>query len=238
MANFYVDMAGTKSKKPSALSKLYLASYNLIQTLGWSYLLYQIIQYYIQPSSGSTLWDKTKLPVVVFQNAALLEIMHAATGLIPSNVMVTTSQIFSRVMLVGIILATPETYAAASLGLPLALIAWSITEIIRYSYYFLNLIGTVPYALIWLRYTAFIVLYVLGVTGELLCYYAAVQYASANPDAWSYTLPNKWNFTFSYLYLLITVLLLYIPGFPPLYLHMFAQRRKVLNSSATAKKTH
>ncbi|XP_077274197.1 3-hydroxyacyl-CoA dehydratase 1 [Temnothorax americanus] len=229
-------MARTKSKEPGALSKLYLASYNLGQTLGWSYILYQIIQYYIQPSSGGTLWDKTKLPVIVFQNAALLEIMHAALGLVRSNVVVTTFQVFSRVMLVvGVILATPYTYAAASPGLLLALIAWSITEIIRYFYYFANIIGIVPHLLVWLRYTLFVILYPLGVTGELLCFYAAVRYASANPDSWSYILPNKWNFTFSYLYFLISIMLLYIPGFPHLYMHMFAQRRKILGPGTTAK---
>jgi len=256
-------MAETKSQKPGAtpnvsmascnletlgwtyillrdpLKKLYLASYNLGQTLGWSYILYQIIQYYIESSSDSTLWDKAKLSVIVFQNAAVLEIMHAAVGLVRSNVIVTTFQVFSRVMVVvGVILATPYTYAAASPGLPLALIAWSITEIIRYLYYFGNVFGIVPHVLVWLRYTTFIILYPLGVTGELLCFYTAVKYASANPDSWSYVLPNKWNFTFSYLYLLIIVTLAYIPGFPQLYLHMFAQRRKILNPSATAKKTH
>lgn len=51
----------------------------------------------------------------------------------------------------GVILATPSSYAAASPGLPLALLAWSVTEIIRYGYYFANLIGFVPYFLIWLR---------------------------------------------------------------------------------------
>lgn len=58
----------------------------------------------------------------------------------------------------------------------------------------------------------FIILYPLGVTGELLCFYAALKYANANPDSWSYVLPNKWNFTFSYLYFLIMVVLTYIPG--------------------------
>lgn len=33
--NLSVDMTGTRSKKPSALSKLYLVSYNLVQTLGY-----------------------------------------------------------------------------------------------------------------------------------------------------------------------------------------------------------
>ncbi|XP_050464634.1 very-long-chain (3R)-3-hydroxyacyl-CoA dehydratase 2 [Cataglyphis hispanica] len=231
-------MPGTKSQKPGALSKLYLVLYNLGQTLGWSYILYLIIQHYINPSHN-TLWDKTQLPVIIFQNAAVLEIIHAAIGIVSSNVITTTLQVFSRVMVVvGVILATPDSYAAASPGLPLALIAWSITEIIRYFYYFANLTGIVPYILVWLRYTTFIILYPIGVTGELLCFYAAVQYSNDNSDSWSYILPNKWNFTFSYLYVLIGIMISYTPFFLHLYLHMFTQRRKMLNPSATVKKAH
>lgn len=51
----------------------------------------------------------------------------------------------------GVLLATPVEYAAASSGLPLALLAWSVTEIIRYGYYFMNLMGAVPHFLVWLR---------------------------------------------------------------------------------------
>jgi len=54
-------------------------------------------------------------------------------------------------VVVGVILATPYKYAAASPGLPLALIAWSITEIIRYFYYFAYLFNIVPHILVWLR---------------------------------------------------------------------------------------
>jgi len=79
--------------------------------------------------------------------------MHAGIGLVPSNVLITLAQVFSRIMLVnGVLLAIPYTYAASSPGLPLALIAWSITEIIRYSYYFVNFVsGIVPRVLVWLR---------------------------------------------------------------------------------------
>ncbi|EZA55818.1 3-hydroxyacyl-CoA dehydratase [Ooceraea biroi] len=231
-------MAGTKSKKRGAFAKLYLASYNLAQTVGWSYILCQIMQYYTKPSVGETLWGKTEFLLMIFQNAAVLEIVHAAMGLVPSNVAITTFQVFSRVMVVvGVILATPPTYAAASVGLPLALLAWSVTEIIRYFYYFVNLIGLVPHMLTWLRYSTFIILYPIGITGELLCFYAATKYASANPDSWSYALPNAWNFTFSYLYLLVGIMLLYIPLFPLLYSHMLAQRRKMLSPSSATKKS-
>ena len=64
---------------------------------------------------------------------------------------------------------------------------------------------------LWFRYTTFIVLYPIGITGELLCLYAAKLYAVSKPLSWSYTLPNTWNFTFSYHYFLGLVMLLYIP---------------------------
>ena len=54
------------------------------------------------------------------------------------------------------------------------LFAWTLTEIIRYSYYTLNLMNTNVGIITWLRYTLFIVLYPIGVTGELLCYYFAL----------------------------------------------------------------
>lgn len=61
------------------------------------------------------------------------------------------------------------------------------------------------------RYTLFYILYPVGVTGELICTYSAVKYANSHPEAWSYRLPNSWNFIFSYQILLITVMLSYIP---------------------------
>lgn len=80
------------------------------------------------------------------------------------------------------------------------------------------------------RYTTFIVLYPIGVTGELLCLYWAHSYAAKN-KIWSIELPNIYNFTFSYHYFLWIVMLLYIPLFPQLYLHMFTLRKKVLGKS-------
>lgn len=82
------------------------------------------------------------------------------------------------------------------------------------------------------RYTTFIILYPTGVTGELLCLYWAQDYASKN-TIWSIEFPNVANFTFSYYYFLWIVMLLYIPLFPQLYLHMFALRKKVLGASVS-----
>ncbi|XP_076752329.1 3-hydroxyacyl-CoA dehydratase 1 [Xylocopa sonorina] len=225
-----------KSKKSNDVGTLYLKGYNLLQVFGWSYIFYKSMTNDYSSTLEANLWQTIKWPVIVFQHAALLEIIHAMVGLVKSNVAITIFQVLSRVMVVsGILLATPYNYGASSPGLPLAIFAWSVTEIIRYMFYFMNLNKAVPYLLTWLRYTLFIILYPIGITGELLCMYAATKYASSHPDAWSYRLPNSWNFIFSYHLVLVLVMLSYIPLFPQLYLHMFGQRRKILGSNALKK---
>lgn len=228
--------AKPKAKEPSFLIKLYLIAYNAIQVAGWSYILYQLINYYLLQGpefrAQITLWDYTRVSVIIFQNAAFVEILNAAFGLVKSNPVVTTFQVFSRMMVVvGVVMATPT--GKVSPGLPIALFAWAITEIIRYGYYALNIVKVVPHIVVFLRYTTFIALYPIGVTGELLCFWWAQSYAKEH-SVWSVEMPNKWNATFSYFTLLWIVMLGYIPIFPQLYLHMFAQRRKILGGGSPA----
>ena len=86
----------------------------------------------------------------LFQTLAVLEILHAAVGLVRSNVVLTAFQVFSRVFVTwAIVWAFPE--AQMSRGYPLHLLAWCITEIIRYSFYAFNLMGMNPYIIVWLR---------------------------------------------------------------------------------------
>ena len=111
---------------------------------------------------------------------------YSALGLVRSNPVLTGFQVFSRVFVTWVIVHSfPEAQVSenvtclmlavyhflsqfqASRGFPLLLLAWTITEIIRYSFYALNLVGQNPYLVAWLRYTLFIVLYPLGVVGEL-----------------------------------------------------------------------
>ncbi|KAG5896385.1 hypothetical protein JTB14_009590 [Gonioctena quinquepunctata] len=215
----------TEKKQSFRLSELYLIGYNTLQTVGWSYLLYQLIAYHMTSSSKS-LYDTLKWTVIIFQNAALLEVIHAITRMVRSSPLITAVQVASRVIVVcGVLIAT--TAARETIGLGLALLAWSVTEVIRYSTYALTLVGAVPYFLKWLRYTTFIVLYPIGITGELLCMYAA-QKEVGEGNLYSILMPNKYNFIFNYQHILIFIMLLYFPLFPHLYMHMFSQRRKVL----------
>lgn len=71
-------------------------------------------------------------------------------------------------------------------------LAWSTTEIVRYSFYAFNLLGKNPYALLWLRYTAFYVLYPLGAGSEAFLIYATLPSSSPIPG-WQAWLRGMWK---------------------------------------------
>lgn len=61
------------------------------------------------------------------------------------------------------------------------------------------------------RYSFFVVLYPIGITGELICCYKALPHYQAT-QALSITLPNTWNITFNFCYLIAIIMFTYIPG--------------------------
>ena len=78
------------------------------------------------------------------------------------------------------------------------LIAWSVTEVIRYTYFVLNLQGQVPQFISWLRYNTFYVLYPLGIASEVgLVWKAAEPAGKDNP---------------LYAYAMYSVIAIYVPG--------------------------
>ncbi|KAJ0181172.1 hypothetical protein K1T71_003257 [Dendrolimus kikuchii] len=219
---------------PSPVGKLYLLAYNGIQTLGWAYMLIQTLSHFLNRGTLDTFWDEIKWTVVIFQNAAVLEVLHAAIGLVPSSAFVVFMQVYSRVFLVcGSLLATHG--ATVSPGLPLAILAWSITEIIRYAYYALNIVNFVPQLLLFTRYSTFLLLYPIGITGELLCMYHSLDEIKEK-QLLTISMPNSWNFIFNYYYFLIFYMFLYLPLFPVLFGHMLAQRRKMLGKDTKKSK--
>jgi very-long-chain (3R)-3-hydroxyacyl-CoA dehydratase len=65
--------------------------------------------------------------------------------------MTTFTQVFSRLFMVwGIVDLFPNSVKGCH-AYPIMLFAWSITEVIRYSFYAWNTVDDVPYAIIWLR---------------------------------------------------------------------------------------
>lgn len=124
--------------------------------------------------------------VALVQTTAALEVVHALFGLVKSPLPTAVMQVYSRLFLVWGVVQKYEqvswqfaTIAAhthvsrfQSRHNPLystMILAWTMTEVIRYSFYALSLIrGTVPGILIYLRYTTFYILYPIGASSEAL----------------------------------------------------------------------
>uniref|UniRef100_H2YGU3 Very-long-chain (3R)-3-hydroxyacyl-CoA dehydratase n=1 Tax=Ciona savignyi TaxID=51511 RepID=H2YGU3_CIOSA len=219
-----------ESKKQNSIAQAYLIMYNVAMTAGWSVIGVGVASHVYKHRSYKGLYDQVEKQLLFFQTSAVLEILHAALGLVRSNVLLTTLQVFSRVGIVwGVIQPVAQVHEKE--GIPMVLVAWTITEIIRYLFYTFVLLGFTPRIMLWLRYTLFIVLYPLGVTGELLSLYYSLPHVQKS-GLYSVSLPNSLNFAFNYYYVLIGMFPLYIIFFPQLYLHMFAQRGKSLGSSS------
>ena len=137
------------------LAKAYLVTYNVVQCLGWAYMLYlaspHLSNALLVSYNSSNLYHAVATALLVFQTAAILEVVHAATGLVKSNPVLTAFQVASRLMVTWMCLYLFRE-AQASLGLALLLLAWDITEIIRYAYYAINLLDLNLSILTWMRY--------------------------------------------------------------------------------------
>ena len=127
----------------SGLAQAWLLLYNVGQVAGWSSIGYSLVLEMWSSGNYKILYHIVEKQLLIFQTAAVFEIIHAATGLVRSNPILTTFQVFSRlIVLWGVIY--PIVKVQINLGCALALFAWTITEMIRYSYYSFTLLGYLP----------------------------------------------------------------------------------------------
>jgi len=214
-------------------SDIYLFLYNAVQVAGWGSILVKTVTGLLGGLSNEQLYQNVETELQIFQTAAVLEIFHIALGLVRSPLATTITQVYSRVFVVWMILFKVAS-SRSSFGVPMLLIAWSVTEVVRYSFYALNLIKSVPWILIWMRYTFFIVLYPMGASGEVITMLSALGEIGRKKH-FTIEMPNAMNFAFSFYYFVILLCLYYIPGFPQLYGYMFQQRKKILSTDSAKK---
>lgn len=89
----------------------------------------------------------------------------------------------------------------------MACTSWALVEVPRYAFYAMNLLGSVPYPLFWLRYSLFAILYPTGITGELGCMYYSLVDLKGDSDV-SVLRIHYFN---DLLEMMLTILLLIIP---------------------------
>jgi len=223
-----------KSQDRSGLSTAWLLLFNVSMVAGWSSIGCALFSEMITGNGNyKILYHNVERQLIFFQTGAVLEILHSATGLVPSSAILTAFQVFSRIFILWGVMV-PIVKVQINLGCALCLFAWTITEIIRYSFYAFNLLGYLPYIVNYLRYTLFIVLYPIGVTGELLSIIRALPIVKQT-ELYTLHMPNKWNISVEYYYILWAMFPLYIIVFPQLYFHMFKQRGKALGGKGRSK---
>lgn len=147
------------------------------------------------------------------QSVAMMEILHSMLGLVPSSVVATVVQVHSRI-LVGVFLTQYLGVGSTGhWGFMAISFAWSLADFVRYFYYVLNAVMThVPYFVIWMRYSLFLVLYPLGTCGEMaLVWQAAHRMAGL------------------YRSVMMVLIVVYPLGLLALYAHMLRQRGKYLS---------
>lgn len=210
---------GGKDSSAFTLTKLYLVLYNLACCSGWAYVLFCALKSILKTQKlDEFVGDRDSMCLLVLmftQNAAIMEVLHAALGFVRSPVAMTAIQVSSRVGVLYYLLTSPN--AIASNGAGLMVLSWSLVEVPRYMFYFMALItgdatkGT-PYPLFWLRYSLFMVLYPSGITGEILTYYEA-----CNDPASTAIIGGK--------LILYSMLAVYIIGSPTMILNMAGNRK-------------
>ena len=250
-----------EDKDDMGVTKTYLLSYNLALAVAWLF----VVGLTLAEPNPNAVYDTVRPILLWAQTAAVLEIGHAFFGIVKSPVALTFFQVFSREWTLWVMLVlTPETrvanvdaigavvnavvpsWAAARVEVPIKMdvnaktlcIAWGVTEVVRYLFYFFRVLNPKrepPKVLVWLRYTLFLVLYPLGVTSEL-----ALAHASLEPLAKSKILdvlqmPNAINVSLHGPTLMRVFMCCYLPLWPLLFSYMLKQRRKVLG--ATKRKT-
>ncbi|KAK3680109.1 hypothetical protein LTR78_000486 [Recurvomyces mirabilis] len=155
---------------PPSYRSLYLICYNAISALLWAVVLGRVVliagihgpKYVFAGVGEWTKWTQT---------LAALEIAHAGIGLVRAPLLTTLMQVASRFLLVWLIAFNFPSTVSASPAYTTMLLAWSITEVIRYSYFAVNLAyGGVPAFMTWLRYNTFFVLYPMGISSAYVLF--------------------------------------------------------------------
>jgi very-long-chain (3R)-3-hydroxyacyl-CoA dehydratase len=150
---FFKQGKEVKKKKANPIINGYLILFNWASFFGWGYVLVEVVKKLIE-----TNFDVTKVYPIVgqeliyVQTLALFEVVHALIGLVRTPIGTTVMQVASRILLTwGILHLFPYPQVRQHLAFTTMTIAWSITEVIRYSYYALNLMGFNPRFLVWCR---------------------------------------------------------------------------------------
>ena len=197
--------------------KYYLILYNLISSLSWTWTHIQCLQLF-HTNVYPLIWNQ----VAIVQTCAILEILHAALGLVKSSVSTNIIQMGTRLLIVWFICYYLDNVQVTShVAYTYMVLAWSLSVVIRFTFYNIGLMGYSSKWMTWARYSFFLILYPIGAFGEVVLIYTGLD---------SIHSLSKWMY-----YGFIILLGIYPFGFAYMYGHMLSQRKKYLGKSFKKK---
>ena len=123
----------------------YLVFYNIASALGWLYVLVGTISskyslkadiYSIElvANDAPDVWGKIGPVLQVVQTTACLELLHSILGWVRSPIFTVFIQVGSRILVLWFHTSAWAECQTLS-TLPMMLVAWAVTEVVRYSFY-------------------------------------------------------------------------------------------------------
>lgn len=232
-AAFAAAAAGRDSSRaPPRLLRGWLLAYNVAQCVVWSLVLARSCVA-LFTAGPSAVFPAVVGLLAAAQLATAAETAHAVLGLVRSPIAPNVVQFAGRTHCLLLLLALPAALQPRPAAAALAL-TWASADAVRYAFLAASLSRPQPpFALLWLRYSAFIVQYPVGALSEWLLLLAARPAARAG--LWSVRLPNALNAAFPYDWFLDLVLGLYPVLFAFQYAHVLKQRRAKLGQAGRPK---
>eukprot|EP01026_Neomeris_dumetosa_P029022 TRINITY_DN2352_c0_g2_i1.p1 TRINITY_DN2352_c0_g2~~TRINITY_DN2352_c0_g2_i1.p1 ORF type:complete len:217 (-),score=6.92 TRINITY_DN2352_c0_g2_i1:277-927(-) len=208
------------------LSQSYLIFYNGFQSISWFIIFVWSLWVTVSQGSLSQVYGQVGQLSEIIQLLSLMETLHAILGLVKSGFGVAFLQWIGRWNVIYFVVHNTEE-VQSSWAAGLLILSWSLAEVCRYPWYFLNLCGKQSQMMTFLRYTAFIPLYPLGTMSEMVLVYYALEFIQKS-KLYTVELPNNWNFAFDYALFLKMLLVVYLVPFLYLYTYMLKSRNKRL----------
>jgi very-long-chain (3R)-3-hydroxyacyl-CoA dehydratase len=212
-------------------AQTYLVAHNGAMLAGWTAVGAKIAAHLLKGGALNQTFGVSRWLVKRLLLLSCLEIVHAATKLVRSPVGPTAVQCLVRLFAFLGAMDLGSKDVEKSHWATQTMIAWAISEMIRYGFYLSGLVRPghkAPHWLTWLRYSAFVLLYPIGISGEMGCFYKAIPFIRAKSTA-TITLPNRANFSFDYARFIQVMLICFYPaGAYKLYSYMLKQRQKAL----------
>ncbi|XP_061419591.1 very-long-chain (3R)-3-hydroxyacyl-CoA dehydratase 2-like isoform X1 [Lethenteron reissneri] len=194
----------------TGVATAWLIFYNVAMTAGWIVMSGVMLKHALLQGTVRGVYRSVEKPLKLFQTASVLEVLYSFFGIVPSSVTLKAFHVSSRIFLLWAVVHSVREVQNEESTL-LFIVTWMVTEIVRYSFYTFTLLQYIPYCVKWARYSFFIVLYPLGVLGELLTIHAALPHVQRK-GLYSITMPNAHNFSFDYHTFLIAIMIAYVPG--------------------------